>query len=117
MKKKISDIAKIYEVEKIQEYDKWIKEIPFFKFPKDWEIQIIPPFAGAVIRFRVRRNKSEEISVYLDCYGRLGAEEKPYWEIYPYKDDTYRCGIFEIPKLLNAIDRALGNKRRILTKS
>jgi len=110
--------SKIYEVERIQEYNKWSKEIPFIHFPSDYEIKIIPPFAGAIIRFRVKRNLSpNEVSIYLDCYDRLGIFDEPYWEIYPYQGDTYRCKMNNIEELLNAIEVSLGNKRYILTKT
>lgn len=71
------------------EHDKWIKEIPILKFPSDWTIQIIPPFASAVIRFRAFKN-GKTISVYLDCYDLLGANGEPYWEAYPVGEDTTR---------------------------
>lgn len=114
---RVGQFLKINEVERIQEYDKWTKEIPFLRFPEDWEVQIIPPSTGAIVRFRVKRaDRDIVISIYLDCYGRLGSPEKPYWEIYPYKNDVYRCGIYEVEDLIESIDRSLGNKRKILTK-
>lgn len=102
--------VKIAEVENIQEYKKWEKLIPFIKFPADWEIKIIPPFGGAVLRFVVRRGENI-VSVYLDCYDRLGSYGEPYWEIYPCKPDTYRCPMNEVDDLLEAIDYGLKNRR------
>lgn len=115
----IDDQIIVLKSEQIQEYKKWAKEIPFIPFKEDWEVKPIPPFGGAIVRFIVRRKDDLEksISVYLDCYGRLGAMEKPYWEIYPYKEDTYRCYMEEVEDLVNAIDREFGNKRRFLTKT
>lgn len=84
------------------ETDKWRVKIPAISFPSDWQIQIIPPFGGAVVRFRVIKGDAE-ISIYLDCYDRLGCCGAPYWEIYPYHGDTYRCGIDDIKELLEAI--------------
>lgn len=44
-----------YEVyEEMMVDGKWIKEIPFIQFPADWKVQIIPPFTGIVVRFRVQ---------------------------------------------------------------
>jgi hypothetical protein len=92
-----------------QEYEsnKWMKEIPFIPFKQNWKVKPIPPFGGAVVRFFVSLDEINYISVYLDCYSMLGACDTPYWEIYPYNDDTYRCGINDVDKLVNAIDHAL----------
>lgn len=76
------------EMEKTFEWKKWTDEIPFIKFPKDWEVKIIPPFAGAVVRFLVNTPKRKRISVYLDCYENLGYFGGPHWEVYPDKDDN-----------------------------
>ena len=83
------EYKKVYEVEEIMEYRKWVGEIPFIKFPSDWEVQIIPPFGGAVARFCVKKG-DKQVSIYLDCYERLGIFGEPYWEIYPYEDDVFR---------------------------
>jgi hypothetical protein len=88
------------------EHSKWQKEIPYIQFPADWQVQISPPFAGAVVRFRVKKDKAE-VSIYLDCYDRLGCYGSPYWEVYPYKGDVGRCGIDEIDTLLSLISTSL----------
>ena len=90
----------------VMEHTKWLKEIPYLKFPSEWEVQISPPFTGAVVRFRVKYN-DREVSVYLDCYGSLGAIDQPYWEIYPHQEDTYRCYMNETEELMNAIKESL----------
>ncbi len=106
------------KIDSLQEYQKWAQEIPFMRFPADWEIKIIPPFCGAIVRFVIRRiNEEKSISVYLDCYGTLGSLGDPYWEIHPYNGDTYKCYLNETGNLIDAIDYALGNKESILTKS
>jgi hypothetical protein len=110
VEKYMYSIVKIAEVETIQEYSKWEKLIPFIKFPKDWEVKMIPPFGGAIVRFVVKRGENF-VSVYLDCYDRLGCYGKPYWEIYPCKPDTYRCDMNDIEDLLDAIDYGLKNHR------
>ena len=43
------DFNKVYEVERIMEYKKWCGEIPHITFPNDWQVQVIPPFSGAVV--------------------------------------------------------------------
>ncbi len=91
---------------KIEEQDQWresIEKIPFLKFPADWQVQVIPPFAGAMARFRVRLPSGKEKSVYLDFYDRLGYCGFPYWEVYPYDGDVGRCAINETEELLRVI--------------
>lgn len=96
----------VYEYEDKMEHRKWIKEIPFIQFPNDWKVQITPPFAGAVVRFRVQKDEAE-VSIYLDCYDKLGCYGSPYWEVYPYKGDVFRCDISDTGSLLNAIAQSI----------
>lgn len=100
------------KLEKSDEWMNWINKIPFINFPKEWNIQIIPPFSGAIIRFRVNKkieDKDNYVSVYLDCYNRLACYGEPYWEIYPYEGDVFRCGMNDIDALLKAIEISLNN--------
>lgn len=101
-----------HQIRELFEWDKWREEIPFINFPERFEVKIIPPFGGAVARFQVRDKdyKDTWVSVYLDCYDMLGYYEEPYWEIYPYKDDTYRCGMNEVDKLVEAITLTIDNQ-------
>ena len=95
-------------IEKEMEYDRWYKEIPFIKFPASWEVKIIPPFRGAVVRFRVRNARGKEISVYLDCYDTLGCYGSPYWEIFPVVDnDIARYAMNDIDGLLKGLKAAM----------
>lgn len=117
---KLDELLVVLKADEIQEYKKWAKKIPPLNFPEDWNVQIIPPFGGAVVRFVVTRDDTpgKSISVYLDCYSRLGAMDRPYWEIYPnHQDDTNRYFMEETDELIYGIDRALGNRRKKLTKS
>jgi hypothetical protein len=82
---------------------KWMNRIPHIKFPADWEVQIIPPFSGAIARFRV----NNKVSVYLDGYDILGFVGEPYWEVYPHKDDVYRCAMNNVDDLIVAIQESL----------
>ena len=95
-----------YKLEDKEEWMKWVKEIPELTFPSDWRVKVIPPFSGAIVRFRVLKG-DKSVSVYLDCYDSLGCFGSPYWEIYPYEDDTYRCGINETQDLMRAIEKSL----------
>jgi hypothetical protein len=102
---------------KIESEEKWrdyVKSAPYINFPSKWDIQIIPPFAGAIMRFKVRY-QDQEISVYADYHQSLGyfsnreGIEIPYWEIYPYFDDTYRCEISDTKTLIKKIKESLDN--------
>jgi hypothetical protein len=94
------------------ESDKWRKLIPAFKIKPDWLIQIIPPFTGAIIRFRIQKEGFTDhqfISVYLDCYELLGyyGGGSPYWKAYPVDDDTWRCAMDDIDCLMEGIEKGL----------
>lgn len=92
-----------YDVEKAENWRELIPTIPYIKFPANWEVKIIPPFGGAVVRFLVKLPDEQPKSVYLDCFGRLGYMDHPYWEVYPYKGDVGRCDIHDTKKLLQMI--------------
>lgn len=95
-----------YEIENKEHWRERINEIPFLRFPQDWMIKIIPPFGGAMARFIVEKQE-KRISVYLDFDNALGWCKRPYWEIYPFEGDVYRCGINETQELIEAIAKAL----------
>jgi hypothetical protein len=95
------------DVEHNQDWRGWIKKIPELSFPADWKIKIIPPFAGAMVRFMVTTKAGGCTSVYLDCFDELGFMGEPYWEVYPYGEDTYRCLMNETTKLIRAIKHSL----------
>lgn len=70
----------IAKVEQIHEYRKWCSNLPYFNFDKEWDVKIIPPFAGAIIRFYIKHG-NKDVSVYFDGYSELGLmyddDEKP----------------------------------------
>ncbi len=97
-------------MEKAAQWEILAFEMPFLKFPKDWEVSIIPPFGGASCRFRVRlsgKNKGKEISVYFDSEDALGSCKQPYWEAYPIGNDTERFILGEEERMILAIDKEL----------
>ena len=104
----MKSMDKNYECSIEYEWSKWRGEIPSIKFKQEWEVRIIPPFAGAIVRFVV-----DGVSVYLDCYDILGCFGEPYWEIYPYEGDTYRCKMNNVDELLEAIQHSIDNKESI----
>ncbi len=115
---KIDRLTNRIKTESAYQWREWIPKIPYLKFPSNWGIQIIPPFGGAMARFCVKTGNDphvRNVSVYLDCHEELGCCDEPYWEVYPYNGDTYRCGINETKKLIRAIEHSLkqiGHKRK-----
>lgn len=97
-------------LESSEKWTEWAQEIPSLSFKPDWKVKIIPPYGGAMARFVVSRG-STYVSVYLDVNDSLGVCGYPYWEIYPYKGEAFRCSIDEVDELIEAIDLSLGNKR------
>lgn len=94
------------QVEHDQKWRDDVETLPWLQFPPNWHIQVIPPFADAVVRFRVRLPSGKTKSVYLDSRCSLGyfnAVGETYWEVYPVGDDTGRCGLNDIEELLRLI--------------
>lgn len=50
------NITERYKIEETYEYKKWCKEIPALHFKNEWNVKIIPPFAGAIVRFIIEYN-------------------------------------------------------------
>lgn len=105
----VNRVLAVNQIENVFEWRKWIEKIPYIQFPEHWLVEIIPPFGGAIVRFWVRHKDNEkvEVSVYLDCYDMLGCVGEPYWEVYPYDGDVYRCKMDNITELLEAIEYCL----------
>ncbi|MCK5604480.1 hypothetical protein KAR91_21500 [Candidatus Pacearchaeota archaeon] len=90
------------------EYRKWANEIPSINFPEKWLVKIIPPFARAIVRFRIaHKDTGGDVSIYLDCYDHLGYFGEPYWEVYPHDGDVARCAMKDIDELLKLITESL----------
>lgn len=102
------EVAKIIsDYERVQESIKWVNEIPVLHFEKEWDVRIIPPFGGAVIRFWIWHN-GKEVSVYFDAYSELGFvydeddNPIPYFEYYD-GEDTHRYLMNESGKMMEDI--------------
>ena len=99
------------ETELKETWLKWASMIPYLTFPPHWQIKIIPPFGGAIVRFGVKTDEmrdGDSISIYLDCLDKLGYMGQPYWEVYPINDGyTYRCTIKETKGLIEAIQKCI----------
>lgn len=103
-----SFIARL-ELEHKEQWREWLEYLPYISFPATWQVRMDPPFGGALVRFRVKHPKliDKSISVYLDVYNRLGFMDGPYWEIYPYDGDTYRCEMKHVHELITAIQQII----------
>lgn len=96
------------EIEQDEDWDKVGEGMPFINFPPNWNIQILPPFRGAMARFCVSLPLVKGfVSVYFDSMDRLGVYGEPYWEIYPYGDDVVRYKKNDIEGLLKGIQLSL----------
>ena len=97
----------IAKYDALQETRKWINELPVFHFEKEWDVKIIPPFGGAVIRFWINHN-DKHVSVYFDAYSELGYmydeddNPIPYFELYD-GDDCRRYCINESEQMMEDI--------------
>ena len=92
-----------YHVEEQEKWRDFVEQMPYLSFPADWKVSIIPPFGGALARFRVKLPSGLEKSIYFDAYEKLGSYGEPYWEVYSYRGDTGRCALNEIDKLIEMI--------------
>lgn len=102
------EVSKIIsDYERVQESRKWMKEIPALHFEKEWDVKIIPPFGGAVIRFWIWHN-NKKVSVYFDAYDELGFVGEPYFEYYD-GEDCYRYLMNESEKMMEDIKNYLDN--------
>lgn len=93
-----------WQIEGIEGWREWIEKIPDINFPSDWSVRIIPPYAGALVRFIAFKN-NKRISVYLDVNNTLGYMDGPYWEAYPINGDTSRFMLNDVENLISAIDQ------------
>lgn len=100
----INDFQIPFEYDRVMESDKWKKQIPCLKFNSEWNVQIIPPFSGAVIRFYLYKDNELKASVYLDCYDRLGVMGFPYWEVYNFYDEPERFEMNDTERLIEYLN-------------
>jgi|AKVG01.1.fsa_nt_gi hypothetical protein len=106
----IKEFLSRHEIERLEKWRECSQEIPYIKFKQEWEVKIIPPFAGAMARFMVKSGNAN-VSIYLDVYDVLGCCNGPYWEIYPHGESVYRCDIDETDKLVNAISESISQQK------
>lgn len=83
----------------------WAGKIPALNFKAHWNVKILPPFGGAIIRFQAETNKGY-VSVYLDCYDQLGIMGQPYWEVFD-GEDTERFLLEEYEQMMARVEEVL----------
>ena len=102
------------QIATMDEWDKWREKIPYMSFPSSWLVKAIPPFDGAIVRYNIQHKHRPKsfVSVYLDCYDRLGYFGQPYWEIYPAKGgDTARFAMANVEDMVREIGKALRSQK------
>ena len=104
-----------FEVERGEDWRLWNERIPDIEFKADWKVKPLAPFGGALVRFLVKLGEAS-VSVYLDVNDSLGCVGRPYWEIYPYQDDTMRFYIEESEELIMFIDKSLDQQLEVLSE-
>lgn len=98
------------KIEREEQWDEY-QNLPRLKFPPDWEVQMVPPFGGALARFWVFKGENR-VSVYFDAHSKLGSVGSPYWEIYPAVDgDVDRFLQNETDAMLLAIEASLNSPK------
>jgi hypothetical protein len=107
---------------KVEQQERWLmlqEEIPYLEFPPGWRVRMVPPFAGAMVRFHVDAGHlgegDERISVYLDWWQRLAFCTHPYWEAYPINGDAVRFTLHQTKELIDAIAGELERRQRLLS--
>lgn len=97
----------ICEYDRLQETRKWMQELPYLHFKKEWNVRIIPPFGGAIIRFCIDYN-GKHVSVYFDGYDELGFVREPYFEFYN-GEECYRYLMNESEEMMRDIENFLNS--------
>lgn len=99
-----------FQIESDENWDQYW-DLPYFRPKTGWEIQVIPPMIGAIVRFKVRKGPAN-VSVYFDPFCRIGGHKTPYWEMYPSVDggDVDRFLHDDFDQLIEAIDKSLNRQ-------
>lgn len=102
-------------IESQEKWRDWAGKIPAIRFDSDWDVRVIPPFAGALARFWVGKG-DKSVSVYFDGFSALGfmmddtGEPIPYYEIYD-GCDTERFYMNETDEMMNRIRDILNDEK------
>lgn len=86
--------------------------VPAIKRPHNLDVAAVPPFGGALVRYRVTKGRAQ-VSIYFDGHDALGCVGKPYWEIHPgAEDETERFLMHETDELVSAVKTAIRRQLR-----
>ncbi len=91
-----------WEIDRDDKWLEWECKIPELNFDSSWNVRIIPPFAGALIRFKVFKG-DKYCSVFLDVFNNLGWQKKAYWGVLSYTDDEYEIAMDNVEELMKVI--------------
>jgi hypothetical protein len=118
--KDLSSRVRRLDLEREEKWSEWLNKIPSFSFSNKVFVTIIPPFGGALARFRVtlKSDQSVSVSVYLDVNESLGYYDgKPYWEIYPdITNDAQRFDFKDTDGVIKSVMKSLNKQHRENTK-
>lgn len=118
VKESVRDSLILSRTEQILNYREWMTKLPAFHFDKEWDVRIIPPFGGAIIRFTIEY-KGKHISVYFDAYSNLGfvyednngEKPIPYFEYYD-GDNIHRYYLNEADQMMEDIREFLNGENK-----
>ena len=113
MDKQLERLHIVPKADAMNEYRNWSKKLPYFHFDKEWDVKIIPPFQGAIIRFYISYN-GKFVSVYFDAYSELGwmyyenENPVPYFEYFD-GEDIYRYYLDQSEQMMEDIRNFLNS--------
>ncbi len=95
-----------YLTEKMECRTRWSRELPYIKWPADWEVQFIPSY-DTLLRGRIRLN-DKWAAFYFDGYAIAGCYGSPYWETYcPIRSECWRYDMDDVKGLLEGFAEIL----------
>lgn len=101
-----------------ERWSHWRRAIPAIEFRQGWRVRVVPPFGGAIARFEVIEGDLM-VSVFLDCYDRLGwfgtGTQSPYWQVHPYKGASVDIAMDDSDGLVERIAESFAQRKGTTT--
>ena len=104
MDKQLERLHIVPKVDAMNEYRNWSKKLPSFHFDKEWDVKIIPPFQGAIIRFYISYNAYSELGWMYD----ENENPVPYFEYFD-GEDIYRYYLDQSEQMMEDIRNFLNS--------